>query len=222
MALIQIKTILPSPEEIRNGLGSQWETWQELNQFVIETFKAASELKFYGKNYGWAVRYRKGGKAFISLYPGMDGFAVQIILGENEIAEARQGELSQGTLRAIEAANPYPEGRWLFIEIQSGQDMQDINICWRLKLLSGSTKAQKANLSKEKLDPNGTHFGYNFPVFERFQNHRSRSQSDGQALKGASEPVGIIRDSLLYSAGGHIYLVNQYKGRLPGRFSSFS
>ena len=120
------KNHLPSPEEILAGLGSNWDAWLELNQFVEDNYTCTGELKFYGKNYGWAVRYRKGGKALLSLYPAQDGFTVQIILSEVEIAQARQNDLAQGALSAIEAAIPYPEGRWLFIPIKSAQDLWDV------------------------------------------------------------------------------------------------
>ena len=128
------KSHLPTSDEIQAMLGSQWQAWQELNQFVIESYACTGELKYYGKNYGWAVRYRKNGKALLSLYPAQDGFTVQIILSEGEIVQARQNGLAQGGLRAIEAANPYPEGRWLFIPIQSSQDLQDVKKMLAIKV----------------------------------------------------------------------------------------
>ena len=116
----------PSQGEIQASLGSQWDTWQELKLVVEGTNKSTGELKFYGKNYGWAVRYCKGGKALLSLYPAQAGFTVQIILSEDEIAQARQSDLTQDTLGIIDAAHPYSEGRWLFIPIKSNRDLQDI------------------------------------------------------------------------------------------------
>ena len=130
----------PNTEEIQAGLGSQWQTWQAFNQFVANTYRCKSELKFYGKNYGWAMRYRKNGRALLSLYPGRDCFTVQIILSEAEIAQARQTNLGQAAIRAIEAANPYPEGRWLFITIQSNQHLQDVQNMLAIKVLSGNPK----------------------------------------------------------------------------------
>ncbi len=120
------KTQLPTPEEIQASLGPQWQAWLEFNQFVTDSYKTAGEFKFYGKNYGWAVRFRKSGKALLSLYPGREGFTVQIILSEDEIARACQSGLGPGALKAIAAANPYPEGRWLFIPVQTENDLQDI------------------------------------------------------------------------------------------------
>ncbi|MDR3574990.1 MAG: DUF3788 family protein [Anaerolineaceae bacterium] len=128
------KNHLPSPEEIQEGLGAQWATWQELSQFVIETYKPSSEFKFYGKNYGWALRFRKSGKALLSLYPGREGFTVQMILSEDQIRRAKQNELGENSLGAIDAANPYPEGRWLFIAMQSAGDLVDVKRMLAVKI----------------------------------------------------------------------------------------
>jgi hypothetical protein len=127
------KQHLPSLEEIRESLGSQWDTWQELSQFVSYSYKSKGEFKFYGKNYGWAVRYRKSGKALLSLYPAQASFTVQIILSEAEIAQAQCGSLAQCTLDAIAAANPHPEGRWLFIPVKSAGSIQDIRLMLAIK-----------------------------------------------------------------------------------------
>ena len=127
------KSHLPTSEEIQAMLGSQWEAWLEFNQFVINSYACTGEFKFYGKNYGWAVRYRKTGKALLSVYPAQAGFTIQIILSEGEIVQARQNGLEQVGLRAIDAANPYPEGRWLFIPIKSDRDLQDIKMMLAIK-----------------------------------------------------------------------------------------
>ena len=127
------KTHLPSPEEIQASLGSLWQTWLKFNQFITDSYKTAGEFKFYGKNYGWAVRFRKGGKALLSIYPGQEGFTVQIILSEQEIAQACQGGLGVGALKAIAAANPYPEGRWLYLEVDDMEVVDDIQKLVTLK-----------------------------------------------------------------------------------------
>jgi hypothetical protein len=139
------KQHLPSLEEIQAGLDSQWDTWQELSQFVSDTYKILGEFKFYGKSYGWAVRYRKGGKALLSLYPAQASFTVQIILSEAEIAQAQSGDLAQGALDAIAAANPYPEGRWLFIPVKSARDLQDVRNMLAIKAPLPVRKAVKKN-----------------------------------------------------------------------------
>ncbi len=116
----------PSPEEIQSCLASQWTAWQELNRFVQEGYKTSGELKYYGKNYGWAVRYKKGGKSLISLYPSKDAFTAQIIFTDAEMQQAKATGIGDGIIQIFEKANPYSEGRWLFIPVRTAADLQDI------------------------------------------------------------------------------------------------
>jgi hypothetical protein len=143
------KQHLPSLEEIQASLGLQWDTWQQLSQFVSDTYQSTGEFKFYGKNYGWAVRYRKNGKALLSIYPAQSSFTVQIILSEAEIAQAQRSDLTQSTLDAIAAANPYPEGRWLFIPVKSAQDLKDVQNMLAIKAPPPLRKAVKNKSTQE-------------------------------------------------------------------------
>jgi hypothetical protein len=137
------KQHIPSLDEIQASLGLQWNIWQQLSQFISDTYKSTGEFKFYGKSYGWAVRYRKNGKALLSLYPAQSSFTVQIILSEAQIAQAQRSDLTQSTLDAIAAANPYPEGRWLFIPVKSARDLQDVRNMLAIKAPLPVRKAGK-------------------------------------------------------------------------------
>jgi hypothetical protein len=124
----------PSAEEIESCLGLQWATWQDLTLFVQDGYKTSSELKYYGKNYGWALRYKKGGKALLSLYPSKDAFTAQIIFTEAEMQQAKTAGIGAGIIRTFEQANPYSEGRWLFIPVNTAADLQDIKKMLEIKL----------------------------------------------------------------------------------------
>lgn len=116
----------PAVDEILEVVGSKRLMWEDLIQYVSENYRVYGELRYYGKNYGWAMRFRKGGKALLSLYPKQNGFTAQVVLSEPDIQQALLLELGKNSLQAIEAAHPYPEGRWLFIEIQSNKDIDDL------------------------------------------------------------------------------------------------
>jgi hypothetical protein len=116
----------PSEEEILAGLGSGRGLLEELSAFIERSYRTAKDLVFYGKSYGWAVRFRKGGRALISLYPGRGSFTAQIVIGEEQLEEALASGLGERAQRVIEAAKLFPEGRWLFIPIESKADLLDI------------------------------------------------------------------------------------------------
>jgi hypothetical protein len=123
----------PTQDEIMDVLASSRAAWEALTQYVSENYRVKADFGFYGKNYGWALRLRKGGKALLSLYPSSDGFTAQVVLDEDAVQQALQENPGENTVRAIQAANPYPEGRWLFVRVESEQDAADVRRLLKLK-----------------------------------------------------------------------------------------
>ncbi len=117
----------PTEDEILKVIGPKLSAWQELIRFIRETYPSDEDFKFlYGKKYGWALRFRIRGKLFTSLYPTKAGFTVQINLSQAGIEQAQGMKLGENVQEAIAGANPYPEGRWLFIPVKSADDIRDI------------------------------------------------------------------------------------------------
>jgi len=116
----------PTKQEMLRALGSKRSLWDDLSQFISGNYGLQGDLAFYGKNYGWAIRYRKGGKVLVSMYPRNDAFTVQIVLGEAEGRRASGMHLGANTRRVLEEAHNFREGRWLFIEVESAKDLDDV------------------------------------------------------------------------------------------------
>jgi hypothetical protein len=101
--------------------------WKTLAQFIREHYPTQEDLKFfYGKRYRWALRFRIQGKLLASLYPTQNGFTVQVNLDAAAIEEVQRMQMGENVQQAIVDAYPYPEGRWLFIPVQSESDVRDI------------------------------------------------------------------------------------------------
>jgi len=108
--------------------------WDELVAHIRITYKSVEDFKFlYGKNYGWGYRFRVKGKLLTALYPTNGGFTVQIILSPEAVETARSISKSQNVRKAIDEANPYPEGRWLFIRVEDAVDLEAIYRLLELK-----------------------------------------------------------------------------------------
>lgn len=120
------KSRMPSAADLKASVRSKLLIWEDLARFGEETCRRDGEWKFYGKNYGWALRYRKAGKAFMSLYPCEDGLTVQVVLTDQQVARARALRLSERVRALMEGAHPYPEGRWLFIPTTSRQGAEEV------------------------------------------------------------------------------------------------
>jgi hypothetical protein len=125
----------PTNTEILEAIGHRFSIWQELVRFVREKYPVQEDLKFlYGKNYGWGLRFRIKGKLLLSLYPTQDGFTAQVNLRPEAIEKAQNMKLGKNVQKAIARAKPYPEGRWLFIPVESENDFQDVQILLELRV----------------------------------------------------------------------------------------
>ena len=117
----------PTEEDILAMIGPKVPLWQELIQFIRETYPADEDFTFlYGKKYGWALRFRIRKQLLTSLYPAAGGFKVQINLSPEAVEQALAMQPGKNVQEAIAGAHPYPEGRWVFIPIESADDVQDI------------------------------------------------------------------------------------------------
>ena len=116
----------PTRVEIVAAIGSKRPLWENLTSFIVDSYKLKSDFAFYGKNYGWALRFRKGGKALLALYAGQNSFTAQIIITQAQAEKALSSGLSKKASKIIEDAHPYPEGRWLFLKVESEQDLNDV------------------------------------------------------------------------------------------------
>lgn len=118
----------PSTEEILQVMGSMAPVWKDLVQYIRAHYPVEEDFKFmYGKNYGWALRFRVRGKLLTSLYPREGGFTVQINLSPAAVERAQQMKLGANVQAAIAKAYPYPEGRWVFISVGSEDEIGDIH-----------------------------------------------------------------------------------------------
>ena len=113
-------------EEISASIGAKRRFWEKLIRFIAENYRVRSDFPFYGKNYGWAMRFRKGGKALLSMYPGRGGFTVQMVLGQVQAKEASNLKLGKNVRMVLQNARQFPEGRWLFIRMESAEDLADV------------------------------------------------------------------------------------------------
>ncbi|MGD0165838.1 MAG: DUF3788 family protein [Gaiellaceae bacterium] len=114
----------PTEIEVETALGGAAPLWTELVSFVEGSFPVRSDWKFYGKNYGWALAFKKSGKALVSLYPGAGSFRAQLILRDDQIARVPDTLMILELRAAIDGANPYAEGRWIFLAVVSERELE--------------------------------------------------------------------------------------------------
>ncbi|MBU0976061.1 MAG: DUF3788 family protein [Patescibacteria group bacterium] len=78
----------PGTHDINKALGRSKELWTDLKQFIERSYTVEGEFKYYGKNNGWVIRYKKGGRALLTFTPLNNGFEIMIVLGKKEVEKA--------------------------------------------------------------------------------------------------------------------------------------
>ena len=116
----------PTPEEIAEALGASAALWNRLTTFVADAYGIEPTFVPPSRNYGWDVKYRKGGKTLVSLTPDEGGFTALVVLGEKEAEAARELDLGTHLRKVFDEARQLRDGRWLFIKVESNRDVEDI------------------------------------------------------------------------------------------------
>jgi hypothetical protein len=116
----------PTPAEIASALGAVAPLWESLAGYVEKTYDVEPVYGRPSKRYGWDVKYRKGGRTLLSLTPDEGRFTALVVLGEKEATAARALDLGEHVQRIFDEAEPLHDGRWLFVPVESGRDVQDI------------------------------------------------------------------------------------------------
>jgi hypothetical protein len=116
----------PSTEEIAAALGEKRALWDSLVQFIADSYQLAVEPSFGGKNYGWNLWYRKGGKSLVSLYPQQEGIVAQVVLGKAELEKAMALNLGEHVSKLLRETPRLHDGCWLFIPVTSEEDARDV------------------------------------------------------------------------------------------------
>jgi hypothetical protein len=116
----------PTAGEIAEVLGSAAPLWERLTGFVETSYEIEPTFVPPSKNYGWDVKYRKGGKTLVSLTPDTDGFTALVVLGEKETEAARELDFGDHVQGVFDGARQLRDGRWLFVHVESERDVDDI------------------------------------------------------------------------------------------------
>jgi hypothetical protein len=123
----------PSSRQISNILGPKKPLWDRLLKFIASNYDIPPDLSYGGKNYGWYLWYRRGGKTLVSLYPQHGHFVAQVVLGAAHAEAAAKLDLGRNVREAIEAAPKLHDGKWLFLRVRTQTDVKDVEALLRIK-----------------------------------------------------------------------------------------
>jgi len=139
-----VRTQKPSGASIYRVLSQARLAWDDLVEHVEETYGLKGSLHFmYGQRYGWALRFQRGSRLVLALYPNQSCLTVQIILGSAQVEAATTMGLPSRVLAVLDSAKKYTEGRWLFIPVRSVANARELRSLIALKI-TGLTNSRAA------------------------------------------------------------------------------
>ena len=109
--------------------------WIDLRSFLDINYDFVPETTFYGKKYGWTVRYRRSGKTLCSLFPEKGSFTILLVFGKNEIQKFEELELefSQEIVQLYENTKKLHDGKWLWIRVHKSEELEDVKMLITIK-----------------------------------------------------------------------------------------
>ncbi|UCE17074.1 MAG: DUF3788 domain-containing protein [Gemmatimonadota bacterium] len=125
----------PTEDDIITYVGKKSPFWLELRDYLNKHYDVTPELVFYGKKYGWTIRYRKSRKTLCSLFPEKGAFTVLIVLGGKEVDKTLSmiDDLSPDVRTLFENTEQLRDGRWLWIQVMKKEDMESVKLLLSVK-----------------------------------------------------------------------------------------
>ncbi len=130
------EAIKPTEKDILYFLKKPANTaWIDLRSFLDINYDFIPETTFYGRKYGWTVRYRRSGKTLCSLFPEKGSFTILLVFGKNEIQkfEELKLEFSQEIVQLYENTKKFHDGKWLWIRVHKPEDLEDVKMLTAIK-----------------------------------------------------------------------------------------
>jgi hypothetical protein len=116
----------PDAEAFLTVVGGARDRWIRLDDWARQTYGVGGESNFFGPTTGWTLRYRRAGKALFTLTPRIDGFSAIVVVGPTAWPRTAELRLAAATRAALEATQPYPEGRWAWFDVADEDAVSDV------------------------------------------------------------------------------------------------
>lgn len=124
----------PGREALAGVLGPAIAGWDRLVAWMDATYGLAGESIDFGRETGWSLRFRRSGKALLTLTPMADGqVRALVVVGPSAWEAVAREPLSPTVREAWEAAHPYPDGRWMWLSLSDDAVVDDVERLIALK-----------------------------------------------------------------------------------------
>lgn len=115
----------PGADDLKRMLGRAGPHWDNLRSHIAAEYAPLDETwHFPGPKWGWSLRLRRKKRTILHMTPCKGHFLVGLALAEKAVKAAHDSRLPASVLAVIDAAEKYPEGRGVRIEIRSKRDRE--------------------------------------------------------------------------------------------------
>jgi hypothetical protein len=129
----------PTEKEFLTRIGMYAPLWKEFRTWLKDNYPHSPELSVGKEDYDWTIRYRRSGKTLVTLMPEQGGFCVLVVLGRDEVAEAKHMEFSPTVRGVFDSSKQFHDGRWLWIRPKGNNDLDSIKMLLAIKRKPGKT-----------------------------------------------------------------------------------
>jgi hypothetical protein len=129
------KSHAPDEASLAAALGKAKAHWDAIVRHAEkECDGLLREWKFYGKKYGWQLKFSDKRRAVLYLIPHRNSFLAAMALSPEAVGALREHDLPAALVREIEDAKAAPEGRPARVEVSSKKDADLVRQLLAIKL----------------------------------------------------------------------------------------
>jgi hypothetical protein len=126
------KAKAPDDKALTRGLGASKALWDEIVAHVAAAHSPVTEAWGFYKS--WSLRLKRKDRTILYLLPGEGGFRCAFVFGAKATEAARQAGLPKATMKAIDEAPVYAEGRGFRLEVRAGRDVETMKRLAAIKM----------------------------------------------------------------------------------------
>lgn len=135
ISIFQDKTILPTDNDLVERLGSTYDLWMLIQNFVLSKYpNGLSEWNYPGKKYGWSYRIKDKKRAILYFLPRDNYFKVAFVFGQKATDIVMASDIFPEIKTELMQARKYAEGRGIRITVNNDLRIPDIKKLIEIKL----------------------------------------------------------------------------------------
>lgn len=129
--------IVPTFEDMTKFIGNNQITnmWCEFHEYISESYDFERIIKYGGKNYGWAINYRKGSKSMLSVHPEQNAFTILYVFGAKELEGFNRirTTISESIVKLVDETKKYHDGKWIWLRVTEESKLSDFRKLLNIK-----------------------------------------------------------------------------------------